>query len=103
MPTIREQPVTVSHVSLASWDQRIEYLRKQLLPLVNKNSVVLDAGCGKRNVLISPNTIKKLVGCDIDTKSVDANRDIDEGFFADLETTPLPENAFDLVMTCDVI
>lgn len=103
MPNIRKQSVTVNHVSLASWDERIEYLRKQLLSLVNKNSVVLDAGCGKRNALISANTIKKLVGCDIDKESVDANRDIDEGVVADLETVTFPENTFDLIMSFEVI
>ena len=95
--------VSIDYVSLSSWDQRIEYLRKRLSSLVNKNSIVLDAGCGKRNVLIPSNMVEKLVGCDINKKFVESNRDIDEGFVAYLETTHLPENAFDLVMTGDVI
>lgn len=88
---------------MASSEERIAYLRKRLSSLVNKNSIVLDAGCGKRNVLIPSNIVKTLVGCDINRKSIEANHDIDEGFVADLETTHLPENAFGLAMTYDVI
>lgn len=98
-----ENSVRIDYVSLSSWVQRIEYLRKRLLSIVNENSVVLDAGCGKRNVLISANMVKKLVGCDIDKEFVDSNRHINEGVVADLETVTFPENTFDLIMSFEVI
>ena len=55
----------IKHVSCPGYRETIKYLENHLKHLVNRNSIVLDAGCGFRNQLISTKEVKLLIGCDI--------------------------------------
>jgi SAM-dependent methyltransferase len=62
----------------------------------------LDAGCGAhRNVRIP--TGVRTVGIDISQRQLDRNLHLDERIRGDLQTYPLPEQSFDLIVCWDVL
>lgn len=81
----------------------IKYLQNNIYPLIHKDSVVLDAGCGTGNPLISKHIVKELIGCDINLDAIKSNVDISYGLVGDLENIVFCENTFDLIMSFDVI
>jgi len=69
---------------------------------------VLDAGCGfdsARAGFPVPIEFKNacVVGIDISSSALDRNRLLDERIVGDLQTYPLPRNAFDVVVCWDVL
>jgi 2-polyprenyl-3-methyl-5-hydroxy-6-metoxy-1,4-benzoquinol methylase len=93
----------ISCISQADFSETRAYLRTRLLGLVDPESTVLDAGCGRGNLFISRDDVGELVGIDIDAEAVAANRAISRGKVVDLQTHMLGECGFDAVMSCDVL
>jgi SAM-dependent methyltransferase len=63
---------------------------------------ILEAGCGSgSNISIPANA--HVVGIDISSEELDKNAVVHEKIVGDLETYPLPENDFDLVVCFDVL
>jgi ubiquinone/menaquinone biosynthesis C-methylase UbiE len=67
---------------------------------LNKDSVVLDAGCGKGIFFRYPwrSQVQLLVGCDVED-SVSSNPNIVSGICADLMQLPFAQNSFDVVFS----
>jgi SAM-dependent methyltransferase len=63
---------------------------------------VLEAGCGSATH-ISLGKVEKVVGIDISKERLLRNPQIQEGIEGDLETYPLPERAFDMVVCWNVM
>ncbi|OHB62908.1 MAG: hypothetical protein A2Y76_11495 [Planctomycetes bacterium RBG_13_60_9] len=79
-------------------------MRQFVAPYLNKNSRVLDAGCGRWNNLIDPTDVQELVGIDRNSRAIAENRSISRGIVADLEAladVDLGEKV-DFVMCVDV-
>jgi len=93
----------IQHVSLPGYRETIKYLEDKLVHFINKSSIVLDAGCGSRNHLISYERVRLLIGCDLDKNLIKENDDISVGVLIDLEKMGFRENTFDLIMSFDVI
>ncbi|GEM_PF-7085281 len=93
----------VSCISLAGFPETRAYLRAKLLGLVGSKSTVLDAGCGRGNLLVSSDEVGELVGIDIDAGAVAANRAISRGVVIDLQTNLLEESGFDGLLSFDVL
>jgi SAM-dependent methyltransferase len=67
---------------------------------LNRNSVVLDAGCGKGMFFRYPwkSQVQLLVGCDIEA-SVSCNPNISSGICANLMRLPFVQDSFDIVFS----
>ncbi len=63
---------------------------------------VLDAGAGRR-LPFSPPYRAQVVGLDVSEAGLAENRDLDERLVGDVETYPLPADAFDLVVCWNVL
>lgn len=63
---------------------------------------VLEAGCGSSTRITLPPD-RYLVGIDIEQRQLDKNAALDEKYLADLQTFPLPQEGFDLILCWDVI
>jgi len=93
----------IYHVSLPGYRETIKYLKDRLLCFISKSSVVLDAGCGSHNQLMSKNKVGLLIGCDVDENSIRKNLYTCMGVVGDLEAMGFRENVFDLIMSFDVV
>jgi SAM-dependent methyltransferase len=67
-----------------------------------KRITVLDAGCGRRSQVIPP-VPAHVVGIDVSPEELAKNTDADETILGDLQTYPLPANAYDLIVCWDVL
>ncbi|MBA4417146.1 MAG: class I SAM-dependent methyltransferase [Syntrophus sp. (in: bacteria)] len=64
--------------------------------------VLLEAGCGSVSH-ISFNNLKKVVGIDISKERLDRNPHVQERIVGDLQTYPLPEKAYDVIICWNVM
>jgi 2-polyprenyl-3-methyl-5-hydroxy-6-metoxy-1,4-benzoquinol methylase len=80
-----------------------KFLREKLWALVDKNSVVLDAGCGERNVLLNSSQVKELVGIDTDEAAIERNKHISRSCITNLEELDFENGEFDVVVSLNVI
>jgi len=65
--------LTIKRVSLPSPGERISFVKALIAPYVAKDSVVLDAGCGRENRLITKFEVGELVGVDTDEQALEDN------------------------------
>ena len=93
----------IDYVLLQDYPETRAYLTGKLRELIRGESVVLDAGCGKFNQLLSHCDVRELVGVDINSRAVAVNRSISRGIVADLHSLDLAEASFDGVMSFDVL
>jgi SAM-dependent methyltransferase len=63
---------------------------------------ILEAGCGSATMLRLPPDAY-VTGLDISQRQLDRNRVLDEKILGDIQTHPLPEAAFDLIICWDVL
>jgi SAM-dependent methyltransferase len=63
---------------------------------------ILEAGCGSGSNIAIPSTAH-VAGIDISSEELEKNIVVKEKIVGDLETYPLPSNAFDLVVCWDVL
>ena len=63
---------------------------------------VLEAGCGSASMVHMP-TDSYVVGIDISPRQLDRNTGLDEKLLGDIQSYPIPEKAFDLVICWDVL
>jgi SAM-dependent methyltransferase len=73
-----------------------ESVRLRLSPWVGRDIRVLEAGCGFRSP-VEFGDHAYVVGLDIDKTAVRRNDKLDEALVGDLQTYPLPAEAFDLI------
>jgi SAM-dependent methyltransferase len=73
-----------------------EFVRLRLSPWVGREIKVLEAGCGARSPIAFGNSAH-VVGLDIDSDAMRRNDELDETIVGDLESYPLPAEAFDIV------
>lgn len=87
------------------WDETQVFLSKKFGELGNKNSIVLDAGCGHGNYVIDENrkNINWAVGVDIKPEYTSKNICLDEIFHNDLEKLPFEGSEFDIVVSLWVL
>lgn len=96
--------LTIERVSLPSPEERISFVKAFIAPYVTKDSVVLDAGCGRRNRLITKFEVGELVGVDIDEQALKDNHDISKGIKGSIESlSTVVGRKFDFCMSFDVI
>jgi ubiquinone/menaquinone biosynthesis C-methylase UbiE len=76
------------------------FVREYLKNYINKNSIIVDAGCGKTGIISEFKEIpKSIIGIDINKVSLEKNRIVDKKIMANLENIPLDENSTDIVMS----
>lgn len=89
--------------SLSGFPETRAFLRRKLLGMIRSDSAILDAGCGKANLLISRRDVRELFGVDIDADAIAANRAITGGEVVDFQSqAPVPAR-YDGLMSYDVL
>jgi len=73
-----------------------EIVRLHLSPWIGQEIKVLEAGCGARSPIDFGNRAH-VVGLDVDRDAIRRNDDLDDAIVGDLESYPLPAEAFDIV------
>lgn len=89
--------------SLSGFPETRAFLREKLLALLRPDSAVLDAGCGKANLLISRKDVRELFGVDIDGEAIAANRAITGGEVVDFQKQKPAPARYDGLMSYDVL
>jgi SAM-dependent methyltransferase len=92
----------IKHADLPSYDAKIIFLKSKLAPLLKKETMVLDAGCGYKNPLLSKEEVRYLIGCDIEFRVLQKNTSASHVILADLNLLPFSEE-FDLIVSLDVV
>lgn len=84
-----------------SWDDSLILLCKLFKPFAKKGMRVLDAGCGRGNIVVDEfrKEIKEAVGIDIDQKATRGNVCLDKVVIGDLESMPFLNEEFDVVLS----
>ncbi len=95
-------PEILKQADLPSYDEKINFLKSKLIPLLKPDGFVLDAGCGYRNPLFSKKEVGYLVGCDLDYNALLHNSSVSSAVLADLSLLPFSEK-FDLILSVDVV
>ena len=95
--------VTIQHATLKTGPSLNKFVREKLCAIVNENSVVLDAGCGGRNVIFDSSKVKELVGVDMDESAIKQNKQVSKGLVGDLENLAFDNAEFDVVISFNVI
>lgn len=93
----------MQYSTLHGYNDTINFIRAEFEKLVDRASIVLDAGCGRGNPIVRRDSVGRLIGVDIDVDSLAANPDIHRGIVADLQTETFTEDYFDVVFSFDVI
>ena len=75
----------VSRAHTLSYEDRVAFMKRLIAPYLNRDSRVLDAGCGRGNCLIDATDVQELIGIDQDLDAIQDNRNISRGIVADLE------------------
>jgi SAM-dependent methyltransferase len=73
-----------------------EIVRLRLSPWIKQEIKVLEAGCGARSPIDFGNRAH-VIGLDVDREAMHRNEELDETIVGDLESYPLPAEAFDIV------
>jgi SAM-dependent methyltransferase len=73
-----------------------EIVRLRLSPWIGQEIKVLEAGCGARSPIDFGNRAH-VIGLDVDREAMHRNEELDETIVGDLESYPLPAEAFDIV------
>ena len=76
-----------------------EYLSKQF---INRQIKILEAGCGARSP-IKFEIDRYIVGIDISNKQIERNKVIDEGIVGDIQSYPLKNSEYDVIICQDVL
>jgi 2-polyprenyl-3-methyl-5-hydroxy-6-metoxy-1,4-benzoquinol methylase len=92
----------IKQANLPSYEAKIIFLKSKLAPFLKKDRLVLDAGCGNNNPLLSKEEVRFLIGCDIDLQALQANISTSHTILADLSWLPFTEE-FDLIISIDVL
>jgi len=96
--------LTIDRVSIPRYEERISFVKVFIAPYISKDSVVLDAGCGPRNRLITKFEVGQLVGVDINEQALKDNHDISRGIKGNIESlSTVVGRKFDFCMSFDVI
>jgi SAM-dependent methyltransferase len=88
-----------------NWDDSLIILLKSFRPYARPHLKILDAGCGRGNILIDHyrKFFARAVGLDIDKERTQGNRCLDTIVFGNLEAIPFPAATFDVVVSLWVI
>jgi len=71
-----------------------------LRPYVNKNTVVLDAGCGKKGIMIKyKGKLKYVAGIDLSPSVLKQNNSLDSYVMGNLNCLPFADEAFDTIIS----
>src|SRR3972149_7727000 len=83
------------------WQDSVSLYKKTVRPLLKKNTVVLEAGCGFSDLYQKEyKKVKKVIGVDIDPTFLDMNPYLDEKVPADLANMPQVQNdSVDLIIS----
>ncbi len=82
-------------------NQMLQVQLNQLL--ANRQGLkVLEAGCGSSSHIVIPNQ-QKLIGIDISQKQLERNKSLDEKILGNLQSFPLQENEYDVIVSWDVL
>ncbi|HEC67089.1 MAG TPA: class I SAM-dependent methyltransferase, partial [bacterium] len=88
-----------------NWNDSVSLYKAEIAPLINKNMVVLEAGCGFSNLFTDQyEKAKKVIGVDISQEYLNANTTLEHKVLAPLEDMPqIPTGSIDLVVSSWVL
>jgi SAM-dependent methyltransferase len=83
------------------WDDTMELLKNELTKRIPEKCSVLDAGCGHGNYIIDElrEKFSSAVGIDVSPEVMEKNICLDKTIIGNLESLPLENNSFDLVIS----
>jgi len=74
------------------------YFRNYLKNNLNRTKIVLDAGCGEKGLISEFKPyIKKIIGVDINKKSLENNLIVDQKILSDLSSIPIKDQSIDVI------